>query len=322
MKHLQILTFVACSSLLIFQGCKSNQQAPSINKTKTTPRKSTSLPTSRRAGTITQQTKQPASLVPPTSWVKARVATSRKRLLSSEGGRLIWKAIQAHGGLQRWFSNGPLFFRFTYKPVSKGKTRDSYQTIDVWSARARHEVASHRKIHYGWNGNVAWKKPEGAKTGTNPRFWSLTPYYFVAVPFVFADKGVVLKKEKPLRIAKRVYEQVRVTFKPGTGDAPDDFYVVLIDRKTGRVGGVRYIVTYRGFFSKGKHSPEKLMLYDGAQVASGITFPKSFRTFTWNGKRPVKLVTNSLLRNVAFRPKTPVNDFKVPTGAEVLKGLR
>ena len=155
-----------------------------------------------------------------------------------------------------------------------------------------------------------------------PRFWALTPYYSVAIPFVLADPGVVLEEAGQARFEERDYDLIRASFEGGTGDAPDDYYIVYIDRETKRVGGVRYVVSYPGFFPDGGHSPEKLMSYDGSRTVEGIALPESYRTFAWDTEAalPGELVTQTTLSEVGFEPETPSTFFDVPEGAQVLSG--
>jgi hypothetical protein len=152
---------------------------------------------------------------------------------------------------------------------------------------------------------------------TNARFWSLTPYYFVGVPFVLADPGVQHAMEGTMTFEDKTYDLVRITFASGTGDAPDDFYVMLLDPDTHHVRGVRYVVSYPGFYPDGGHSPEKLMMYDGEQTIGGITFAETYRAFPWNDGNPDDLVTNVSLTDVDFRPETKKDAFEMPAGAEV-----
>ena len=107
---------------------------------------------------------------------------------------------------------------------------------------------------------------------------------------------------------------------PGTGDAPDDYYIVLIDRETRRVGGMRYVVSYPGFYPDGGHGAESFIVYDGAQTIDGIVFPQTFRTFRWTDDGPGDLRTETTLSDVAFMPETTEEAFQVPAGAEVLEG--
>lgn len=248
--------------------------------------------------------------------IQKRVDDAKTRLSQSEAGKLLWSSIEAHGGLQRWFENGHLSFRFTYHPVGKA-ANDTRQVVDIWSSRARHEVVG-KEVSYGWDGGQAWILPPDGDAGTNVRFWSLTPFYFVGVPFVLADSGVILEVAGEVEFEGVRYQTVKVSFEPGTGDAPDDFYVVYIHPETKRVGGVRYVVSYPGFFPEGGHTPEKWMSYDGEQVVSGIVFPERFRTFTWDGKAHGEVSTNTTMTEVSWVKDA---DFEVPLGAKILEGF-
>lgn len=257
---------------------------------------------------------------PQASWAAQRAAEGAARLTAQgQGGALLLEAINAQGGLERWYTNGPLAFRFHYAPVS-GAARDTRQLVDTWSARAIHEVTDAPAHRFGWDGQVAWASDEVAAK-MKPRFWALTPYYFVAIPFVLSDPGVKLVHEGRGELEGRPCELVRATFEAGTGDAPDDFYVVYIDAATRRVSAVRYIVSYKGFFPDGGHSPEKLMTYDAPQIVDGITFPSSFRTFEWADGAQGALVTNTTMSEVSFKPETQAEAFAPPRGAMLLKEL-
>ena len=313
--------WIIALSALVIAGCKKNDPTPTKKKTQLT-KKSTSRPASSRpAKTNTRAKKGPPSVVAPQGWIDQRVAKAKARLHKTNAGKLIWQAIEAHGGLKHWFQKGALAFHFAYKPL-EGRARESSQTIELWSVKAHHVLTANKDVTFGWDGKQAWLHPKDAKTKLRIRFWSLTPFYFVGVPFVFADPGIILKQLGPITFEGKTYDQVKVTYKPGTGDAPDDFYVVYIEKKTKRVGGVRYIVSYPGFFPKGKHSPEKFMAYDGQQDIDGIKFPKTFRTFKWNKKKPGKLVTRSYMTKVSFRPTLQPSFFVPPKQAKLLKALK
>jgi hypothetical protein len=260
------------------------------------------------------------TVMPSEEAITSRIAEARERLDSTEAGRFVWQAIEAHGGLQAWWSNGPLYFRFDYQPVG-GEGIDTYELVDTWSSRARHWLASDTTVSFGWDGAQAWTHPAGAEVPTNARFWSLTPYYFVAVPFVLADPGVQHTMDGTMTFEDKTYDLVRITFASGTGDAPDDYYVILLDPNTRLVRGLRYIVSYPGYFPDGGHSPEKLMMYDGEQTVDGITLAERFRAFPWNDGDPGDLVTEVSITDVDFRPETPKDAFEMPAGAEVQEDM-
>lgn len=275
-----------------------------------------------------QPTSQPSSqpttaqAKPSAKQIAGRVADAQARLSKTEPGKRIWASIEAHGGLAHWFEQGPIQFRFDYRPLGEGGHRDSRQLVDSWASRAAHTMPD-GKTRFGWDGAQAWQLPADGDTGMKPRFWSLTPFYFIAAPFVFADPGVVLASEGPIEWEGRTYDQVRVTYEAGVGDASGDFYVVYIDQKTNRLGGLRYVVSYPGFFPKGGHSPEKFMAYDGEQTVNGVKLVKTCRTFAWDPEKKTvgKQVTAITLSEVSFLPDTPSAAFAVPAGAKVLEGF-
>jgi len=217
--------------------------------------------------------------------VENRVAEAKNRLSQSEGGKLLWESIEAHGGLNRWYSNGLLEFRWIYNMTDRGLIRDSTQIIDTWSSKARHEVHGQKeKVTFGWNGEKAWITPVDTKLITPADFWALTPYYFVGVPHVLADPGTIHEKlDAQIDYKGEKFDQVKVSYQAGTGSTPDDYYIVLIHPTTKQVKGVRYIVTDQRITKGKKSTPEKLLTYEGWYEISGVLFPKSHATHKMNG---------------------------------------
>ena len=256
-----------------------------------------------------------------------RIDDSEKRLDATPGGKVILAAIKKAGGLEQWFAS-PLHFRFNYAPLKGRPPVDTKQVIDTRSAKARHLVAGSAEdfgkggIEFGWTGTEAWSKglPEDSKT--NPRFWSLTPYYFVGVPFVLADPGVILTLEGEATLDGNLCDVVRVTFEANTGDAPDDYYVVYVNKATQAVAGLRYVVSYKGFFPDGGQTPEKLMVYGTPVQADGLTFATTYNTFKWDAEKKVKgdLVTKIVASEFKFVPAVD-GFFDTPEGAKTKTGL-
>ncbi len=83
---------------------------------------------------------------------------------------------------------------------------------------------------------------------------------------------------------------------------------------------MRYVVSYKGFFPNGGHSPEKFMKYDGAQTIGGITFPQTTRTFPWVDGAPGAQNTPSTMSDVSFEPDKPASFFDMPKDATVFVG--
>ena len=259
----------------------------------------------------------------PNSWVEKRVKKTKEKLNATEAGKIIWQAMQAHGGLEKWHKNGPISFRFNYQPIDGSTKRDTYQVIDTWRSHARHYQVGDSTAQYGWNGKNAWLMAKDSLTFTyNTRFWSLTPYFFSGLPFLLDGNGVNLELLPQKEFNKRLNDVIKVTFADGTGDAPDDYYVLYFDNETHKMSVIRYIVSYPGYFKKGGNSPEKLMELFGEQTIEGISFPQSYKTH-WLTKDETagEHITNITLSNIEFKQNLKASHFYIPEGAKIIKDL-
>ena len=259
----------------------------------------------------------------PDTWIEKRVAKAKAKLQSTNAGKVVWDAMEAHGGLSQWFTNGPIAFHFDYQPLDNGEPRNTYQTVDTWRSRARHFSAADSTQQYGWDGSKAWLK---AKDSTvfkyNTRFWSLTPYFFMAQPFVLEGNGTNLELLEDVDYKNNLYHVVKVTFDAGTGDAPDDYYVLYFSIRSRKLEVIRYVVSYPGYFEKGKHTPEKFMDLSGEQTVDGITFPKNYKTYWLTDENvPGEHITDITLSEIEFLPDLESSYYDVPQGAKILEGL-
>ena len=256
----------------------------------------------------------------PKSWVDGRVNKAKEKLSTSEAGEIVWNAMEAHGGLDRWYANGPLSFRFNYQPLDGKTARDSYQTVDTWSNRAVHTSATDSTAHFGWTGEQAWVK---AKDSTafeyDTKFWALTPLYFYGQPFVLNGEGVNLELLPEVTYKEQKQDVVKVTFDAGTGDAPDDYYILYFSKESHKLVAIRYIVSYPEYFKDGGHAPEKFMEVIGENTVNGILFPTSYKThWLTKDKKPGEYITQIDVSNVSFENDLPKDFFDVPKDAKTL----
>ena len=271
------------------------------------------------AGTEQSATAAKETMAPAAPYAD-RVAAAKKRLAASPAGQLVAAAIEAHGGLERWYEQSPLYYRFNYRPTEADKTiRDSYILNDYVNARAVHTSATQEGMTYGFDGKDAWKAPAGAELEINSRFWSLTPYYFVGLPFVLADEGINYEQLDDADWEGTNYHRVKVTYEAGQGDADKDYYVLWLNPETKQMDALNYIVSYPGFFPDGGHLPEKLMVLTDKVTVDGITLPTGYTT-RWSDK-PTEVITNITVSDYEFRPETQDEAFAKPAGAEVVNDL-
>ena len=259
----------------------------------------------------------------PDDWIAQRLRTVRETLdpENHTAGQLVWRAMEAHGGLERFYRNGPLEFTFNYAPLDGSTGRHTTQQVDTWSNRARHQDATDPRQEYGWTGDAAWTT-DTAAFAYNLRFWALTPYYFLGQPFVFAGAGVELEHLGKRTFQQIDYDAVRVSFAEGTGDAPEDYYIAYFHPETGRQEVIRYIVSYPGYFPDGGHLPEKFMTLSDFQTVDGITFPTRYRTH-WlaDNEQPGEHITDITVSNLRFLPDLEQTHFERPRGTMALEGL-
>ncbi|MEM9073401.1 MAG: hypothetical protein AAGE52_33155 [Myxococcota bacterium] len=264
----------------------------------------------------------------PESWVTSRVEEAQERMGASEAGRLVWQAIEAHGGLQSWLAKSTITFEFDYQPKTQPERRmHSLNRVDFWSARAHQQEldgGAGEEAVLGWDGTNAWIHPSPEAFPTTARFWALTPYYFVGMPFVAADPGTRYERLEDAELDGAVHQLVRLTYGDGVGDAPDDYYILYLHAETHRLSGLRYVVSYRGFFPEGGHSPEKLMRYSDYEDVDGLQFAQRLDTATWDSEAatPGDVVTEIAVdvRSVgdAFEPSLfdPIEGASVSTTIE------
>lgn len=258
--------------------------------------------------------------VAQSAWIEERVTKAENRLLQTDAGKIVWQGMNAHGGLKKWYSNGPISFHFNYKPLSNKPGRNTYVVMDTWSARARHKHPVDTTMQFGWNGQQVWTNTKDSTAFPfDIRFWALTPYYFSALPFVLDGEGVNLEQLNQKEFKGNMYDVVKVTFDEGTGDAPDDYYILYFHAVNHKLAVIRYIVSYPEYFEeKGQHSPEKFMELTGSQTVDGITLPIGYKTYMLaDNEEPGEHVTNIELTEVSFLPKLPSAYFDTPEGAFV-----
>lgn len=228
-------------------------------------------------------------------------------------------AIEAHGGLDAWFGSGTLAFTYDYQPV-EGVRRRSHQTVDVLGARAYHEISHPVQGKLAWDGAKAWMKlAEGQNFAA--RFWALTPYYFVGMPFVLSDPGVNLELSEDDPEDAGFPEGtpvVRATFDPGTGDAPDDYYVLYLDADSHRVVGLRYVVSYAPFMKDGmKHKPEKLIVYEDVEPAGPLQLARTHTTYAYGSGKRGERVTRATIEDLEVGVPFDASALAMPEGGQI-----
>lgn len=243
-------------------------------------------------------------------------AKVKTHLTSNDAGALVWESLEAHGGLANWLDAGTLEFRWTYNMRDKGSNVvvDTVQQIDPTTMRAAAQIPG-SDTRFGWDGAAAWiSPPDSTDLMVPPRFWALTPYYFVGMPFVFGDLNARFAALPDFEFEGTSYKQVKVTYTPEAGDAPDDYYILLIHPETKLVDACRYIVTSKLVTDQPK--PEKLITMEYRKPVGSFSLPTFHRSFPMEGETVGGQIRDALGSEFKWLPNAP--DFSAPAGAKAL----
>ena len=226
----------------------------------------------------------------------------------NEGRDLVMASIEAHGGLEKWYGNGQLKFRWTYHMTDRGPQAivDTVQTVDTKTLAVKHEVVG-KDIQFGMNRGEYWISPQDAEFNPPYQFWSLTPYYFLGIPFIFNDESCNFEKlTEQKEFEGKMYDQVKITYDAGAGDSPDDYYVLLIDPETKQTRGTYYIVTNK-LLGRPKVGPEKFLTLDGLTDVSGVKLATGHKTYTMTDGVIGDQLRFAEVRDVKFHPEGTVD---------------
>lgn len=206
----------------------------------------------------------------------------------------LGRVFEKHGGIDNWRKARTLSF-------NKG---DEVHTVDLWS---RKTVVNAPNYSMGYDGKDVWlsEKDSGVYKG-NPKFYYNLFFYFYAMPFVFADDGIVYEEAKSITFEGKEYKGIKISYKGNIGTSPDDNYIIYYNPVTYQMDWLAYTVTFR---SKKPSEKYNLIRYGEWRHVKGFLLPKSI---TWykkdeNGEptepsRPAIEFTLPLVEN------TPLND--------------
>lgn len=190
------------------------------------------------------------------------------------------EAIEAHGGLDTWRSYARMDYATRDFPLGTNAPFNFTQTTDL---NNRRHLTRGEGFTAGKNEHGAWAHPNTEALGIPPAFFESGNFYFIAMPFVFADPGVVTRDLEPVTFQGKDYERVAVTYGIGIGHTPEDDYVLYIDAKTKRLKMIDFVPTSAEVNGDTpKHElPRKALVFDDWQKADGLLIPGKATFYGW-----------------------------------------
>lgn len=263
------------------------------------------------------------------TWVQEQVEAARERLSTDDASQRMLEVIEAHGGPEAWYSAPTSSYVWEYSNHASNMRFASRLVVDNRTRRTYHDLLSFGTpdsveevdARFAWDGEEAWISP-GEREQPNPRFWSLTGFYFQSIPFVLADPGVRFRTLPPEELDGVPHERVMAYFGSGVGDSPGDVYVVYIDPDTDRVAAVLYTVTYGRAVEWGPEGPEApargtLLHYEDYSVVEGLATPTRFLGYGYQDGEAGDLRNEAWASEISFREPFDESQLEMPADARI-----
>lgn len=149
-----------------------------------------------------------------------------------------------------------------------------------------------------FDGKSAWVK------GTLPRarFHLLTWPYFLMAPLKLDDGGTRITPMPAKMLDGKEMAAAKLTFDAGTGDTPDDWYILYRDDQD-RLAAMAYIVTYGKDAAQAEKEPHAIAYHDFKTI-DGVTLPMHWTFHDWSEADGVAKPTigEATLKDAAFVP--------------------
>ncbi|MFQ5348901.1 MAG: hypothetical protein ACE5EG_00500 [Thermoanaerobaculia bacterium] len=200
----------------------------------------------------------------------------------SDSAEIARRMIGAHGGMEAWAGAPTVAFTDEFRPGGVPSGFPGRIVVEQGSRRARLDYGN--GMQASWDGEKAWSL--NWMSPAPPRFLALLNYYFANLPWLTQDDGVNLGEPGTARLwdDPTEYITVKMTFGPGVGDTPDDYYVLYIHPETHRLHANEYIVTYRSILPEGvTASDPKILVYDEYTEVDGLVVPAHYTIYTPDG---------------------------------------
>lgn len=132
------------------------------------------------------------------------------------------------------------------------------------------------------------------------RFDAFTWEYFFLFPYKLTDPGTIWNSYENKEQDNDNFLTEKLTFAKGTGDAPDDWYIVYADKKTNFIDRAAYIVSINGGKEAAEKNPHAIQ-YVNYETVEGIPIATKWIFWEWeSGKGLTKEIGHASLNNIKF----------------------
>ncbi len=214
------------------------------------------------------------------------------------------EALKAHGGITTWQSYAQLNYATRDFPLGANAPFNFTQTTDL---RSRKHLTRGKDFTSGKNEHDAWALPNTDALGLPPSFFESGNFYFIAMPFVFADPGVISRDLGTKTFQDRQYDLVAISYPAGIGDTPEDDYILYIDAQTHRLYMIDFVPTSAEVNGNTpiEELPRKALVFDQWQQADGLLVPSKLTFYGWADGQLQGDGNTYFIHDVAFSETRP-----------------
>jgi len=150
------------------------------------------------------------------------------------------------------------------------------------------------------------------------KFGIYTYQYFFMAPFKFSDTGTIWSRLSDMEIEGQITNRAMLTFESGTGDAPDDWYIVHSDPKTHIVNYIGYIVTGGGTSVQEAEKNAHAIKYSDYISVDGVPFANKWEFFDYSKEGGLgDKIGVGIIKNVEI--KDELEDFEIINNGTYIK---
>ena len=243
--------------------------------------------------------------------VSAEVVTTKAAPEQTTARQLLNEVIAAHGGLAAYRQFGGMKYEMVGFPLTPAVAKPSTSTVDLVSRNNRIDGTGYT---IGFDGKQAWSTPGPEAVGLPARFYSLGSFYFIGMPFVFADGGVKLTDLGTQTYKGKTYRVLNAAYDDGTGYTAKDDYNLFIDPATKRLALINHSVTETGIERVTWEFPEW-------QTVNGLLVPAKLVFYPGFDANPKGDGATTVVQKVSFstaRPDAAI--YAPPAGAVIESG--
>jgi hypothetical protein len=203
---------------------------------------------------------------------------------------------------------------FDIETMVNGKATTATLTTMTNSGKMRLQYADGKTVVF--DGKKIWLNSAEVGGARQARFDIFMWQYFFMAPFKMDDAGTYWQLMADKIIDDNAYARAKLTFKNGTGDTPNDWYIVHRNKATDYLSAMAYIVT---FGNKAVTEAEKQpngITYDDFITVGGVQFASTWHFWKWSEQRGFYDAKGSAkIKNIRFI-KPSADTFAQPSGSK------